>query len=73
MNLGTFLALAIVAMVAGFVYNWITPLITPKLPSQVSGNMILSSIATGVFILVSIAVAHFVARAIVGRKARAVA
>jgi len=65
-----FFALAVVALVAGFVYNWIVPKVTPQLPSQVTSNIVLSSIATGTFILVSIAVAHFVARLLVGRKAR---
>lgn len=69
MSGAAFFAIAIVALVAGFVYNWLVPKITPQLPSQVTSNLILASVATGVFILVSVAVAHWVARMIVGRKA----
>ena len=64
-----FVVIALVAMVAGFVYNWLTPLVTPKLPSAITGNVFLSSIATGVFILASVAVAHFIGRAIAGKRA----
>jgi hypothetical protein len=70
----TFLAVVVIALVAGFAYNWIIPRVTPMLPSVVTGNKLLQTLATGVFIIVVIVVAHFVARAVLGKKAtRAIA
>lgn len=65
-----FLALGLVAIVAGFVYNWLVPQVSPMLPATVSNNLALRSLATGVFILVALAVAHLVTRMVVGRKAK---
>ena len=71
MHFGTFLVLALVALVAGFVYNWLTPKLTPMLPAVATSNIVLRSVATGVFILIAIAIAHWVAKAVVGKKAAA--
>lgn len=72
MSLIGFAIFALVAFVAGVVYNWVVPQVTPHLPSQVQSNMVLRSLATGAFILVSIAIAHVVAKLVAGKRAKRV-
>lgn len=66
----TFLVVTIIALAAGYIFNWLSPRVQPMLPSAVTSNVFFQSIATGVFILVVIAIAHFVAKAAFGKKAR---
>ena len=63
------LAIVVIAAIGGFVYPWISGVVTAKIPTSVTNNKVGAALIVGLLILVSIWAASLVVGAVGLRKA----